>query len=91
MNTQRIQCMKCEYVHNRGTQGKQCAICNKIGHFAKVCRGKQRSTAPINEISMDPNNETNKWIAMDIDEEDQDISELFISKLPENDTDNKNL
>ena len=57
----------------------------------KVCKGKHRSTAPINEISVDPNHEPNNWIAMDGDEEDQDINKLFVGSLSENDTSNKNL
>ena len=36
-------CNYCGYVHERGkcpAYGKNCAVCNKPNHFAKVCRGK---------------------------------------------------
>ena len=39
-------CNYCGYVHERGkcpAYGKNCAVCNKPNHFAKVCRGKGKS------------------------------------------------
>lgn len=57
----------------RGTcpaRGKQCASCQKIGHFAKVCRGRRLKAAPVDEIGIDKNNTLDEWMLAPDDEEE---------------------
>ena len=67
------ECDKCGYRHVRGTcpaRGKQCASCQKIGHFAKVCRGRRLKAAPVDEIRIDKNNTLDEWMLAPDDEEE---------------------
>ena len=88
-----LECQQCGYKHHKGTcpaKGKQCAYCSKIGHFAKVCRARRTTTAPVNEICMDKNNIPNGWIVTDDDDEEDD-TDLFVGAMSEDDSDNINL
>lgn len=52
--TQQPACNYCGAVHNRNScpaYGKNCAICGKLNHFARVCRSRNKKSKQLHEVT----------------------------------------
>ena len=91
----RPSCGKCGYVHARDNcpaRGKQCIVCSRMGHFAKVCRSRQQQNTTVSAINMDDKKEEEAWAEEETEQTQEDkYAHLFIGAVSGDSTNNSKL